>query len=56
MLGEDIMVCPMIEKGFKRNVVFPKGNWKSNKGVKIKDPENKQFDVLIDELLWFKKL
>jgi alpha-glucosidase len=56
MLGEEIMVCPMIEKGIKRNVVFPKGKWKSNKGVIIKGPESKQFDASIDELLWFKKL
>ena len=56
MLGEDIMVCPMIEKGLKRDVVFPKGKWESNNGVIIKGPEYKQFDVSIDELLWFKKL
>jgi len=53
MLGENILVAPMIEKGFKRNVVFPKGKWISNKGEIIKGPDNKQFNVSLDELLWF---
>jgi alpha-glucosidase len=56
MLGKDIMVCPMVKKEFKRNVIFPEGNWESNTGIIIKGPENKQFDVPIDELVWFKKL
>jgi len=56
MLGENFMVAPMLEKGFKRNVVFPKGKWKTNKGLIIMGPIAKQFDILLDELLWFEKI
>jgi len=56
MLGESIMVAPMVEKGFKRGVVFPKGKWKTSKGLLIKGPVSKQFNVSLDDLLWFEKL
>ncbi|MDD5185105.1 MAG: glycoside hydrolase family 31 protein [Paludibacter sp.] len=56
MLGENIMVAPMLEKGFKRNVVFPKGKWKSYKGLIVKGPIAKQFDVSLNDLLWFEKI
>jgi alpha-glucosidase len=55
MLGDDILVCPIVEKGYKRNVVFPKGSWKSNKGEMFKGPAIKQFDVPLNEILWFEK-
>lgn len=55
MLGDDLMVCPMLEKGFKRNVTFPKGTWKSHQGVTIKGPVTKQMEVALDELLWFEQ-
>ena len=56
MLGENIMVAPMLEKGFQRTVVFPKGKWKSYKGLIIKGPITKEFDVLLNDLLWFEKI
>ncbi|MCE5174324.1 MAG: glycoside hydrolase family 31 protein [Bacteroidales bacterium] len=56
MLGENIMVAPMIEKGFKRTVIFPEGKWKSNKGLFIKGPDAKQFEVSLNDLLWFEKM
>lgn len=56
MLGESLMVAPMVEMGFKRNVFFPKGMWQSYKGLIIKGPVTKQFDVPLDDLLWFKKI
>jgi len=56
MLGKNIMVAPILEKAYKRNVVFPQGKWKSNKGLIINGPGNKQFDVSINDLLWFEKI
>lgn len=56
MLGENIMVAPMIEKGFKKSIIFPKGKWKNSNGLIIKGPVTKQFDVPIDELIWFEKM
>ena len=55
MLGDDILVCPVVRKEQLRNVIFPKGIWISSKGMKIKGPAIKQFDVALDELLWFEK-
>jgi alpha-glucosidase (family GH31 glycosyl hydrolase) len=54
MLGENILVAPMLEKGNYREVSFPKGIWKDKNGVVIKGPVKKQFNVPLDELLWFK--
>jgi alpha-glucosidase (family GH31 glycosyl hydrolase) len=54
MLGENIMVAPMLEKGNYREVYFPKGIWKDNHGKVTKGPVKKQFYVPLDELLWFK--
>lgn len=55
MLGDDILVCPVVQKEQVRNVIFPKGIWISSKGMKIKGPAVKQFEVPLDELLWFEK-
>jgi alpha-glucosidase (family GH31 glycosyl hydrolase) len=56
MLGENIMVAPMLEKGNKRTVIFPKGKWTNAKGLIINGPVTKEFDVLLDDLLWFDKI
>jgi Glycosyl hydrolases family 31 len=37
MLGSSIMVVPMQDKGNKRMVVFPKGEWKADEGSIIAD-------------------
>jgi alpha-glucosidase len=56
MLGENILVAPMLDKGNTREVSFPKGKWKDKNGTIIKGPVKEQFDVALDELLWFKKV
>jgi alpha-glucosidase len=55
MLGENIMVAPMLEKGTSREVVFPKGKWRDRNGNVIKGPVKKQITVPLDELLYFIK-
>ena len=42
MLGDKIMVAPMVEKGMQRKVIFPKGKWKDEDGRIIKGPAVKQ--------------
>jgi alpha-glucosidase (family GH31 glycosyl hydrolase) len=54
MLGENILVAPMVEKGNYREVSFPKGIWKDKHGKVTKGPVKKQFYVPLDELLWFR--
>jgi len=56
MLGEKYLIAPVVEKAHKRNVVFPKGNWKTDAGTVIKGPCIKSFNVPLNELLWFEKI
>jgi alpha-glucosidase (family GH31 glycosyl hydrolase) len=53
MLGDKIMVAPMVEKGLQRMVTFPKGKWQDEDGKVIKGPIEKQFQTPLDRLLWF---
>jgi alpha-glucosidase len=55
MLGDKIMVAPVVDKSFKRNVVFPKGGWKNESGKIFKGPATKTFEAGINQLLWFEK-
>lgn len=56
MLGDKILVAPMVEKGNQRNVVLPKGNWIDNKGKKIKGGKTISIQVALDELPIYKKV
>lgn len=56
MLGENIMVAPVITKDNSRTVVFPKGVWQDGDGTKIKGGTTKNYTVALDVLLWFKKI
>lgn len=56
MLGDKIMVAPVVIKSFKRYVVFPKGKWKNESGKVFKGPAAKNIDADINQLLWFEKV
>lgn len=53
MLGDSIMVAPMINLGYSRTVIFPKGTWKADDGTTIKGPAKKEITVSMDRLPWF---
>lgn len=54
MLGEDILVAPVITKGtFRRSVTFPEGLWKDCDGVIYEGRTTIEFDAPIGKLLWF---
>jgi len=55
MLGDSILVAPMLESGTSREVIFPKGKWKDKNNVIIKGPVKKRFNVPLDDLLWFRR-
>ena len=55
MLGDSIMVAPMVKKGTCREVVLPAGLWTDSKGKKVKGNRRVRYEVKPDELLWFKK-
>lgn len=57
MLGEDILVCPVITKGtFKKDIVFPEGKWKDTEGNIYEGGKTIKIDTPIDRLTWFKKI
>jgi alpha-glucosidase len=54
MLGDSILVAPMVKEGLHRTVIFPKGNWKGDDGKIVKGPATKQIEVPMDRLPWYK--
>jgi len=56
MLGDKILVAPMIKKGEQRTIKFPKGRWRGEDGVIVKGPSTKSMTVPIDRLLWFEQV
>jgi alpha-glucosidase len=54
MLGDQILVAPMLEKGkTQREVKLPKGDWKSDDGKKFKGGNSYTIDVPLDRLPYF---
>ncbi len=57
MLGKHFLVAPVLEKGtHKRHVILPKGKWKTPEGKIIKGGKKIEFEVTLDELLYFERL
>jgi alpha-glucosidase len=53
MLGDKYLVAPMSEKGFKRTVKLPKGNWIDELGNKYEGGKTIEIDVPIERLPYF---
>lgn len=56
MLGNKILVAPIVTKGTQRSIKLPKGNWLDSRGKKIRGNKSYVYDIALDELLWFKLL
>lgn len=57
MLGEDILVAPVITKGAReRNVVFPQGKWKDSDGNIYEGRNNYTVCAPLDKLPWFRRV
>jgi alpha-glucosidase len=57
MLGDNILVAPVVEKGARsRTVVLPQGNWKSDEGKLIKGGKTIEITVPLERLPYFTKL
>lgn len=52
MIGDKLMVAPLVTEGFERKVVLPKGKWKY-KNQTITGGKTMQFKVPLVELLFF---
>jgi alpha-glucosidase len=56
MLGEDILVAPLVDEGTSREVALPKGKWISDTGEKYKGGKSYMLEVPIDRLPYFEKI
>jgi alpha-glucosidase len=56
MLGDKILVAPIVTESFQRTVVFPRGTWKDAEGKIIKGGITKKYNVALDQLLYFERL
>ncbi len=57
ILGEDIMVAPVLQKGARsRNVVIPQGKWRSDRGEVTRGPKTITVDGPLERLPWFRRV
>lgn len=57
VLGNDIIVAPVVEKGIRsRKVVLPKGTWQAEDGLKYKGGKTIEISVPLERLPYFKKM
>ncbi|MDH5399979.1 MAG: hypothetical protein OEX02_17650, partial [Cyclobacteriaceae bacterium] len=57
MLGDDILVAPVVKKGqYQRNVVLPKGKWKSDDGKTYKGGKDISIEVPLERLPYFRRI
>jgi len=56
MLGNDILVAPVLQKGaVKRTVVFPEGIWEGDDGKPVEGPITREIDAPLSRLPWFRR-
>jgi alpha-glucosidase (family GH31 glycosyl hydrolase) len=53
LLGNEMIVAPMVEKGNQRNVILPKGKWKADDGTVYKGGKTYKISVGLDRLPYF---
>ena len=57
MLGENILVCPVVTKGtFRKKIVLPPGKWQDPEGKIFDGEKSEYFDTPLEKLLWFRKV
>jgi alpha-glucosidase len=56
MMGDDLLVAPMVAKGASRVVFIPQGSWKADDGSIVNGPAQKTFEVPLSRLLYFERL
>ncbi len=57
MLGNDILVAPVIEKNyFSREIVFPPGKWSGDDGSSVTGPSKIKVSVPIERLPWYRRI
>ena len=57
MLGENILVCPIITKGtYQKEITFPEGKWQDQQGNIYQGDSKILLPTPVDNLLWFTKV
>lgn len=56
VLGDDLIVAPMVNKGVSRKVMIPKGKWKADDGSIIEGPAELTLDVPLSRLPYFERM
>ena len=57
MLGEDILVAPVLKKGqFEKNIVFPAGRWQDEEGNTYEGGAAHTVPTPLGRLAWFRKI
>jgi len=56
MLGDDILVAPVVTMNNMRDVKLPKGIWVDSNGRRVKGGITIQYNIPLDQLLWFKRV
>lgn len=57
MLGDDILVTPVVRKGErKRKVVLPKGKWRDEKNKTFRGGQSIEIEVPLNHLPYFTKV
>ena len=55
LMGDDLLVAPLVTKGNARTVLIPPGKWKTDDGSVITGPVRKTFDIPLTRLLYFER-
>jgi alpha-glucosidase len=56
MLGDDILVAPVLQKGARtRRVVFPPGTWRGDDARVVTGPATTDVDAPLERLPWFRR-
>jgi alpha-glucosidase (family GH31 glycosyl hydrolase) len=57
LLGEEIMVAPVLEKGATRRiVVFPPGLWRGDDGQPVAGPASQTIQARLTRLPWWRRI
>ena len=56
MLGDSILVAPLVNKGTSRQLVLPKGTWVGDDGKILNGGKTYTLDVPLDRIPYFKKV
>ena len=55
LMGDDLLVAPMVGKGTSRRVQIPPGKWWADDGSEFVGPVEQSFEIPLDRLLYFER-